>query len=111
MFLETEAEGRRLLGMPPFGRLAALVVSGPDAAAVESTARALGRAAPHHDGVEVLGPAPAPLAILRGRHRWRLLLKAPRAVKVQPVIRAWLSAVQWPNSIKVQVDIDPYGFL
>ncbi|MGC2857595.1 primosomal protein N' [Novispirillum sp. DQ9] len=111
LFLETEAEGRRLLGMPPFGRLAALVVSGPEEAAVESTARALGRAAPRSDGIEVLGPAPAPLAVLRGRHRWRLLLKAPRAVKVQPVIRGWLTAVQWPSSVRVQVDIDPYGFL
>lgn len=111
LFLEAESEGRRLLGMPPFGRLAALVVSGPDEAAVESTARALGRAAPRQDGVEVLGPAPAPLAVLRGRHRWRLLLKAPRAARVQPLIRAWLNGVKWPSTVRVQVDIDPYGFL
>ena len=111
LFLEAESEGRRLLGMPPFGRLAALIVSGPDEAAVESAARALGRTAPRHRGVEVLGPAPAPLAVLRGRHRWRLLLKAPRAARVQPMIRGWLNAVHWPASVRVQVDIDPYGFL
>lgn len=110
-FLEVECEGRRMLGMPPFGRLAAVIVSGPDADAVESTARMLGRAAPASPGIEVLGPAPAPLAVLRGRHRWRLLLKAPRNVRVQPLLRAWLGAGQWPSSVRVRIDVDPYGFL
>ncbi|MDE0408824.1 MAG: hypothetical protein OXN81_13305, partial [Alphaproteobacteria bacterium] len=59
----------------------------------------------------VLGPAPAPLALLRGRHRWRLLLKAPRARPVQPVLRAWLGSVRLPASVSLQIDVDPYSFM
>jgi primosomal protein N' (replication factor Y) len=110
LFLEAEAEGRRLLHMPPYGRLVALIVSGPDEVAVESTARTLAAGAPRSREIEVLGPAPAPLAVLRGRHRWRLLLKAEKGVKVQPVVREWLSRVRQPSSIRVQVDVDPYSF-
>jgi primosomal protein N' (replication factor Y) len=61
--------------------------------------------------VEVLGPAPAPLALLRGRFRRRLLLKARRDVAVQPVLREWLSRVAVPGHVRVQVDVDPVGFL
>ncbi len=115
LFLSTEAEGRRDVGMPPFGRMVALVLSGPDGVAVESAARQLGAQAPNGNGVSVLGPVPAPLAILRGRHRWRLLLMAPRAVKVQPVIYNWVRSVtqkeKWPSSVRVQIDVDPYSFL
>ena len=86
-FLDAEAEDRRRAGMPPFGRLAALVVSGRDEGAVDEAARVLGRTAPRADGIQVLGPAPAPLALLRGRHRRRLLLKAGREVNVQTALR------------------------
>ncbi len=110
-FLAAESEQRRQAGMPPFGRLAALIVSGRDAVEVEGTAAALGRAAPRGEGIEVLGPAPAPLAILRGQHRYRLLIKATREVKLQAAIRGWLRAVGWPNAVRVKVDIDPYSFL
>jgi primosomal protein N' (replication factor Y) len=58
-----------------------------------------------------LGPAPAPLALLRGRHRRRLLLKAPKDVHVQPVVRRWLRGVRTPSGVRVQVDIDPYSFM
>ena len=78
--------------MPPFGRLAALIVSGRDEAQVEQAARALARAAPEAPGVRVLGPAPAPLALLRGRHRRRLLVMAPRAFALSPWVRGWLAA-------------------
>ncbi len=109
-FLATEARARAESGMPPYGRLVALIVSGADSATVSDTARALARSAPQHAGVAVFGPAPAPLAVLRGRHRIRLLLQAPRTVKVQPMVRAWLAGVVVPRTVKVQVDIDPYGF-
>lgn len=110
-FLDAEAEGRRAASMPPYGRLAALIVSGEDEAAVDSVCAKLSQAAPREAAVEVLGPAPAPLALLRGRHRRRFLLKAPRGVRVQPVVRAWLARVRVPQSVRVQIDVDPYSFL
>ncbi|MBE9604796.1 primosomal protein N' [Acetobacteraceae bacterium H6797] len=110
-FMVEEAAARRPGHWPPFGRLAALIVSAEDELAADRVARDLGLAAPSVEGVEVLGPAPAPLALLRGRHRRRLLLKARRDVPVQPVLREWLSRVQVPAHVKVQVDVDPVGFL
>jgi primosomal protein N' (replication factor Y) len=110
-FLAQEAEDRLARAMPPFGRLAALIVSGPHEPSVQNAARDLARAAPRHDGIEVLGPAPAPLAILRGRYRYRLLMKAPREAQVQQPLRAWLAAVDIPNNVRVQVDVEPYSFL
>ena len=110
-FYAAETAAREELGLPPFGRLAGIVVSGEDEAAVAATARALGRAAPRDAEVSVLGPAPAPLAMLRGRHRQRLLVQARRSVDVQGVITAWLGAVEVPASVRVTVDIDPYSFL
>ena len=110
-FLQVEAEERQAAAMPPFARLAALIVSGPDAAEVGEIARALARTAPRPDGVAVLGPAPAPLAKLRGLHRERLLLKARRDVPVQKLVAEWLDRVDIPGSVRVQIDIDPYSFL
>jgi primosomal protein N' (replication factor Y) (superfamily II helicase) len=110
-FLEREQAARRAAGMPPFGRLAALIVAGRDGEAVAQTGRALARAAPRAPEIEVLGPAPAPLAMLRGRHRHRLLLKAERGTNVSALVRAWLGKVKVPGSVRVHVDIDPYSFL
>jgi primosomal protein N' (replication factor Y) len=110
-FLASEADDRRAVGMPPFGRLAALILSGPDAEGVEAAARVLARTAPHGDGIEVLGPAPAPLAILRGRHRRRFLLKCRRDIAPQPLLRRWLAQVKLPGGVRLQIDIDPYSFL
>ncbi len=110
-FLEAEAVARRRAGLPPFGRLAALIVSAADAETCDFTARALARAAPQLPGLTVLGPAPAPLAILRGRHRQRFLVKATREVRLQAVLRDWLSRVRTAGSARIQVDIDPYSFL
>jgi primosomal protein N' (replication factor Y) (superfamily II helicase) len=110
-FLEAEAAARRDAGLPPFGRLAAVIVSAADAESCDFAAHALGRAAPQLPGVAVLGPAPAPLAILRGRHRRRFLIKAERQVNLQAVMRDWLSRVRLGGSARLQVDIDPYSFL
>ena len=110
-FLASEAEERRRHSWPPFGRLAALILSGPDDETVDFSARAFARAAPHMRGVEVLGPAPAPLAVLRGRHRRRFLVKAERSVNLQAVLRAWIDPVKVPSSVRLQVDVDPYSFL
>jgi primosomal protein N' (replication factor Y) len=110
-FLAAEAQARRETGMPPFGRLVALIVSGADEAAVDSAARTLARTAPEYEGVRVWGPAPAPLALLRGRYRRRLLLAASRDVRVSAVVRHWLRSTPLPRSIRLQVDVDPYSFL
>jgi primosomal protein N' (replication factor Y) len=110
-FYAAESEDRRAAGMPPFGRLVALIVSGEQPDPVDRLAGQLARLAPRAEGVAVFGPAPAPLAILRGRHRRRLLLLAPRTVNVQALVRQWLAAVAIPHGLKVQVDVDPYSFL
>ncbi len=110
-FMAREAAERRPGFWPPFGRLAALVVSADSAEAADLLARELGRAAPSGEGFVVLGPAPAPLAMLRGRHRRRLLLKARRDVAVQPLLRAWLAQVRVTGTARVDVDVDPISFL
>ena len=110
-FVAAELSARKDAGLPPFGRLAAVIVSGPDEAGARAAAAALGRHAPRRDGIEVLGPAPAPLALLRGRYRYRLLLKTDRETAIQGVARRWLATVSWPRAVRVQVDIDPYSFV
>jgi len=110
-FMASEAAQRRPGNWPPYGRLAAVIVSADTAMSADMLARDLGQAAPYGDGVMVLGPAPAPLAILRGRHRRRLLLKTRRDIAVQPLLRTWLAKVPVPRGGRVDVDVDPVSFL
>ena len=112
-FWRAEAEARRAAGAPPYGRMAGVVVSGEDEIRAWDAARALGRAGGvlRAAGAELYGPAPAPIARVRGRHRIRLLIRAPKGVAPQPAIRAWLAAAPWPASVRVAVDVDPQSFL
>jgi primosomal protein N' (replication factor Y) len=110
-FYDAETESRRAANAPPFGRFAAVVVSSENPEAAAQTARRLGDTAPHSDGLSIYGPAPAPLAQLRGRYRHRLLVHASRTLNVQEAVRAWLGGLQWPASVRVAVDVDPYNFL
>lgn len=110
-FLEAEAGMREVATMPPFGRLAGVIVSGLDERNVDEVANALGRTAPYGEGILTLGPAPAPMALLRGRHRRRLLLKVDKSISIQKVLRAWLEPIKIPSNVRVQVDVDPYSFL
>jgi primosomal protein N' (replication factor Y) len=111
-FYDAEIEARQRAAYPPFGRLASLVVSGEDRHDTQSFARALARAAPPLDDVRVLGPADAPLALVRGRHRLRLLVKAPRGFDLSAYLREWLAAGPKPKgSIKLDIDVDPQSFL
>ncbi|WP_199555903.1 primosomal protein N' [Sandaracinobacteroides hominis] len=110
-FYAAERESRQAAHMPPFGRLAAVVVSSLDAAAALDAARRIGMAAPAADGIEVFGPAPAPLAMLRGRHRHRLLVHARRTAPLQHYVREWLARVDISSKVRVAVDVDPQSFL
>ncbi len=110
-FLASEARAREKRGMPPFGRLAGIVVAGRRETAVDAVCDALARAAPRGGEVRVLGPAPAPLALIRGRHRRRFLVKGPRGVRLQPAVARWLDRVPVRGGVRVHVDIDPYTFL
>ncbi len=110
-FYAAETEARREAAMPPFGRLAAIIVSAEDSDEANAVARRIGQAAPKVDGMAVFGPAPAPLAMLRGRHRQRLLVHARRTLDVQDVIRDWLAEIEWSAKVRVSVDVDPYSFL
>jgi primosomal protein N' (replication factor Y) len=110
-FYAAETEARRVANAPPFGRYAGIIISSEDLNEAIETARMIGRTAPRVEGMHVYGPAPAPLAMLRGRHRQRLLVHARRALDVQDVIRDWLGGLDWPRSVRVAVDVDPYSFL
>ena len=110
-FYAAETQARQEAAMPPFGRLAAIIISSEEAKEAEATARRIGQAAPEVEGMAVFGPTPAPLAMLRGRHRQRLLVHARRSLDVQDVIRDWLAGVEWSAKVRVAVDVDPYSFL
>jgi primosomal protein N' (replication factor Y) (superfamily II helicase) len=110
-FYEAETDARREAAMPPFGRLAGIIVSSEDLSEAAETARLIGRTAPQVENMAVFGPAPAPLAMLRGRHRQRLLVHAARAVPLQDIVRDWLGGLEWPRGVRVAVDVDPYSFL
>ncbi len=111
-FLDREIEARRDSHLPPFGRLAALLVTGSAREAAEAYARAVARAAPQAAKIEVLGPAEAPLAVIRGRYRFRLLVKAAREADLQSYLRTWLAEAPKPKGdIRLNIDIDPYSFL
>jgi primosomal protein N' (replication factor Y) len=111
-FLCREIAQRQGALLPPFGRLVSLIVSARDKELAELSARIIAQAAPAARRIEVLGPAEAPLAVVRGRHRWRLLVKAPRELDVQAYVRAWVEALpKQPADLRLTIDIDPYSFL
>lgn len=110
-FYEAETEARRYAGAPPFGRWAAIIISSEDDREAREAANRLGDTRPVLDDVQILGPAPAPMALLRGRYRYRLLLNARRSAELQKVIRVWLSKVEHPPGVRIGVDIDPYSFV
>ena len=111
-FLNFEIRTRQSGLLPPYGRLAAIVISARDKGLAERAAREVVQAAPPSEKISVLGPAEAPIAVVRGRHRWRILVKAPRDIDVQSYLRGWSQSLpQMPNDVRVTLDIDPYSFL
>jgi primosomal protein N' (replication factor Y) len=111
-FYAAEIALREKTGYPPFGRLASLVVSGPERAGAEAFARKVAAAAPASEQLRVLGPAEAPIAVIRGRHRFRLLAKSPRSFALSDYLRAWLARAPKPKAgVRLEVDVDPQSFL
>ncbi len=110
-FVNTELSARKKLSMPPYGRLVALIISGKDESAVDKGAASLNRTVPNSSDFQILGPAPAPIAMIRGQHRRRFLLIAEQNVPVQQVISSWLKNTQWSRNIRVTIDVDPYNFM
>ena len=110
-FLAAEMAERELSKLPPFGRLAAVIASGPDILVLETYVLALAAAVPNAAGVEVFGPADAPQALVRGRRRKRFLVRADRTVDLQGFLSAWRARVRVPNSVRLVIDVDPYSFL
>ena len=110
-FMDAEIEARRLLSMPPFGRLASVIISGAQERLVQRVAQTLIQKAPFLTGVEFLGPVQAPIYQLRGKYRYRILIKSGKKVALQKIIRTWLAPISVPAAVTVKVDIDPYSFL
>ena len=102
-FIEIEKSSRRLLHMPPYGKLAALIISSANQQAAEAAAYYLGKCAPNTE--------PAPMNLLRGRYRYRLLLKTAKNVNIQEVLKKWLNMVKIKSNVRVDVDINPYSFM
>ncbi|MEJ1967687.1 MAG: primosomal protein N' [Rhizomicrobium sp.] len=109
-FYEQERGFRERAGAPPYGRLAALILSGHDGEAVLEAGRVLAKAAPPAKGVKVWGPTPAFYHLLRGQVRERLLVQAERGIDVQAYLRAWLAGAKLSNKVRVAVDVDPVSF-
>jgi primosomal protein N' (replication factor Y) len=111
-FYATEIETRRRGHLPPFGRLASIIISASDRHAAHAHARGMAMAAPLEEGVRLLGPAEAPFAVLRGRHRFRLLAQSDKAGKLHDWLRAWLAkAPKERGTVRVAIDVDPMSFL
>jgi primosomal protein N' (replication factor Y) len=110
-YLSQEKAIREAASLPPYGRLAAIIISGRDGPETERFARTISRQAPLAEGITVLGPAPAPIHLVRARHRWRFLVKAKREVSIQNFLRQWLKDVKPKGSLDLAIDVDPYSFL
>ncbi|WP_434063245.1 primosomal protein N' [Gemmobacter denitrificans] len=112
-FWRAEAAERQAAGVPPYGRMAGIILSGPEVQPVFDFAAELARrdGPLRRIGAQLFGPAPAPIARVRGRHRVRLLIKAEKGAPLQAAIAEWLAQLKQPNAIRLAVDIDPQSFL
>jgi primosomal protein N' (replication factor Y) (superfamily II helicase) len=110
-FYSSEIALREATSYPPFGRLASIVITANERHTAESYGRRLASTAPKDDTVRVLGPAEAPITVVRGRHRFRILVKAPRACDLSAYLREWLAAAPKPRgNVRLEVDVDPQSF-
>jgi len=110
-FMAHEMEVRELMGFPPYGRLGAVILAASSSDQADEFARAFADAQPNAQGVEVWGPAPAPISVLRGRHRRRFLVRTERNVDLSAFLSTWKARVKLPPSVRVQLDVEPYNFM
>lgn len=111
MFIGVEMEMREMLALPPFGRLAAVILSGPDFAKTHDLAAKMVKLAPRAEGIDILGPSEAPIGRLRGRFRQRLFIQASLDVNLSKYMQVWRSKIKTPTHYKIQIDIDPQSFM
>ncbi|HEX3916471.1 MAG TPA: primosomal protein N' [Caulobacteraceae bacterium] len=110
-FAALEMAEREAARLPPFGRLAAVIVSGPDPEQLDRFVAGFAAAAPNAEGVDVFGPADPPFSLVRGRRRKRFLIRADRRVDLQAFLAAWRARVRVPGALRLTIDVDPYSFL
>jgi len=110
-YLEVERSVRAEVGLPPFGRMAAIILSAPSAEGVHAAGMEIAKSAPNGADIQVFGPAEAPIAILRGRHRRRFLITSPRDVDLSAYMAAWKARLKLPANVRVSIDIEPYSFM
>ena len=117
-FLKCEKTARETAGMPPYGKLASILISHGDAKSLNEFAARFAQAKPRYEGVTILGPAPPAIAYLRKRHRLRFIIRTPNEVNIQSIIKEWLTPMRQnpnplkpPHDLRLQVDIDPYQFM
>ncbi len=110
-FISIEKQTRQNLNLPPYGKLAAMIISSTNEQMCEKTAYHLAKIFPKISGATLLGPAPAPIYMLRSKFRYRLLLKTLKTINIQNVVKTWLCGINLPSNVKLEVDIDPYSFM
>ena len=114
-FIQAESEGREYRKLPPYGRLASLIIQSKNLALLESFLKTLSLKTPKKyqdsERIDVLGPAPAPIAKLRTFYRYRFLIKYKEDIRIQPFIKEWLGNIKLPKGVRIKIDIDPYNFL
>jgi primosomal protein N' (replication factor Y) len=110
-FVESEINSRKMAKMPPYGRLAAIIISGKNEQQTAGVAKSLAVAAPIASEIRLLGPVKAPIYMLRGNYRYRILIKTSRTINIQKWLKSLISSVKVPSSVVVKIDIDPYSFM
>jgi primosomal protein N' (replication factor Y) (superfamily II helicase) len=110
-FYHSEIKARESVNMPPFKRLVAVILSGTNPDKLQQIVTDIAKAIPYTKEITVLGPAPAPISLLRGRYRYRFLIRSNTNIKIQSFVRSWLASIKLPKSIRLKLDVDPYNFL
>ena len=110
-FLTIERDFRKVANLPPFGRLVSIIISSRDQYKLERFGNSLKDIAPNFENISILGPAPAPIFYLRGKYRYRFLIKTKKEINIQKVIKIWLQSTKIPSAVKLAIDIEPYSFL